>query len=384
MPATARLAGLPWSGETFPSRWARRGGFCYDFGYLIRLVQECAFRAHREPYHPVRGTPSSRVRSSGCAPGGAHGVRACGRGCGRADRAGGKTRPCGARCHSQRSGEPGEPSRGALDGVVSRSRGGDTPAGRNRRCSRGRSRGGGQEACGRWMAASASLPERWRGRRRASKTRPRPHSNQQPWRSHRWLRRGRAGEMRRTRRPRPAQCCRSGHGRHRCGRAPAAAAHGAKEGLRPAAAGSATLGQTPCPAATPALPQVAYPSRCERCAGRGRRPILAQFPCRPPPESVAVLFVPGGGRSGACSSNVPPVVEPDGSSRPPAAPQDGKSAGGRVRNPHRGPFPANPLMTAGIFGTPVEPGEIATAFAIDLGPAGTIEAARTRWTAYWS
>jgi hypothetical protein len=32
-----------------------------------------------------------------------------------------------------------------------------------------------------------------------------------------------------------------------------------------------------------------------------------------------------------------------------------------------------------ILGAPVEPGEIATAFAIDLGPAGTIEAALTRW-----
>jgi hypothetical protein len=49
------------------------------------------------------------------------------------------------------------------------------------------------------------------------------------------------------------------------------------------------------------------------------------------------------------------------------------------KSPLSAPFPANPLMTTGIFDTPIEPGEIATAFGIDLGPAGTIEAARTRW-----
>ena len=43
-------------------------------------------------------------------------------------------------------------------------------------------------------------------------------------------------------------------------------------------------------------------------------------------------------------------------------------------------FPSNPLMTTGIFENQVEPGVISTEFGVDLGPASTIEALRTRWS----
>lgn len=42
-------------------------------------------------------------------------------------------------------------------------------------------------------------------------------------------------------------------------------------------------------------------------------------------------------------------------------------------------FNFNPLMTTGILEAPPAPGAIATEFAIDLGAAATIEAARARW-----
>jgi hypothetical protein len=46
MPATLGLSGHGLGAEKRSlSQWAQRSGFCYGFGYLIRLVQECAFRA---------------------------------------------------------------------------------------------------------------------------------------------------------------------------------------------------------------------------------------------------------------------------------------------------------------------------------------------------
>jgi hypothetical protein len=45
----------------------------------------------------------------------------------------------------------------------------------------------------------------------------------------------------------------------------------------------------------------------------------------------------------------------------------------------RAPMPVNPLMTTGILDAPVEPGAIASEFAIDLGAAATVELARARW-----
>ena len=54
---------------------------------------------------------------------------------------------------------------------------------------------------------------------------------------------------------------------------------------------------------------------------------------------------------------------------------------GHMAMPFHAPLlQSNPLMTTGIFDAPVEPGAIAVAFAVDLGPATTIEAMRTRWS----
>ena len=43
-------------------------------------------------------------------------------------------------------------------------------------------------------------------------------------------------------------------------------------------------------------------------------------------------------------------------------------------------FRSNPLLTTGILDTPIEHGALATEFAIDLGPATTIDAMRARWS----
>ncbi len=43
-------------------------------------------------------------------------------------------------------------------------------------------------------------------------------------------------------------------------------------------------------------------------------------------------------------------------------------------------FRSNPLLTTGIIDMPIERSAIATEFAIDLGPATTIDALRTRWS----
>jgi hypothetical protein len=95
------------------------------------------------------------------------------------------------------------------------------------------------------------------------------------------------------------------------------------------------------------------------------------------PDSVAAAVRPSAASVQAPVSNIPPAVDPMIAPVPLPRPNAARAPAAAPES--TAPFPANPLMTAGIFGAPVEPGEIATAFAIDLGPAGTIEAALTRW-----
>jgi hypothetical protein len=163
--------------------------------------------------------------------------------------------------------------------------------------------------------------------------------------------------------------------------APGAAAHGAKEGLRPAAASPATPGQTRALAAMPALPQVPIASPVASAAPDAVPAYTGAIPLPAAPENAAAVVRPSAAAAQAGSSIGLPGGEPMAAPVPLPRPKTARAPAAGPESPAAAPFPASPLMTAGIFGTPVEPGEIATAFAIDLGPAGTIEAARMRWTA---
>jgi hypothetical protein len=109
------------------------------------------------------------------------------------------------------------------------------------------------------------------------------------------------------------------------------------------------------PAYTGTIPMPAAPENAEPAA------MIRPFPApAPPPHATAEQ--PGGGPVPLPRSNAAKV--------PPASPAA----------PIRAPlFPSNPLMTTGILDAPIGPGIIATEFAIDLGAAGTVEAARVRW-----
>lgn len=72
--------------------------------------------------------------------------------------------------------------------------------------------------------------------------------------------------------------------------------------------------------------------------------------------------------------SVPPVRP--GATKPQPRPPAPAAAPG-----HAPSFQANPLMTAGIFDGPAEPGGSAGEFAIDLGGGTTVEALRARWNA---
>jgi hypothetical protein len=120
----------------------------------------------------------------------------------------------------------------------------------------------------------------------------------------------------------------------------------------PAIAGNAPPAQT----YTGTIPMPAVPE------GNGPPGMMRPFPT--PSQSVA----------SAVAEPAAPAAQPrPGAARPTAA----------IRAPL---FQSNPLMTTGIFDTPVEPGAIAaphapaTEFAIDLGAAPTVEALRTRWS----
>jgi hypothetical protein len=104
------------------------------------------------------------------------------------------------------------------------------------------------------------------------------------------------------------------------------------------------------PANTGAIPMPTSPD------ANGPPGMMRPFPVQPPPSAAAAdpwsgLRSPGGART-----------------PPPAA------------SIHTPVFQLNPLMTAGIFDTPADPGTAATEFAIDLGAAPTVEALRARWS----
>jgi hypothetical protein len=119
----------------------------------------------------------------------------------------------------------------------------------------------------------------------------------------------------------------------------------------------------PAPAYTGTVPMPAAPESAT--------PTIRPFPAATPLSSSAA----------APAAAEPPIGPPvplprpfPSKAQPVAAP-----AAAAAPAPARGPLPVNPLMTTGIIDAPVEPGAIAPEFAIDLGAAATIDAARARW-----
>jgi hypothetical protein len=119
----------------------------------------------------------------------------------------------------------------------------------------------------------------------------------------------------------------------------------------------------------------------------GAIPMLSPEPVAPP---VAARPFAGEAQVMAPPAHAPPPIPVP--LPPPAAPPRAASTeptgSGPLAHGATKPHPAavqlpqlqsNPLMTAGIFNGPVEPGVIAAEFAIDLGGAPTIEVLRTRW-----
>ncbi len=100
----------------------------------------------------------------------------------------------------------------------------------------------------------------------------------------------------------------------------------------------------------------------------------------PPANTPAAIAAAAPAHTGSISSTPPAPSDatgPSGMMRPfPIQPASNGHAAAS-RSPL---FPSNPLMTTGIFENQVEPGVISTEFGVDLGPASTIEALRTRWS----
>ena len=91
--------------------------------------------------------------------------------------------------------------------------------------------------------------------------------------------------------------------------------------------------------------------------------MIRPFPASAPPSDATTEATAGSG-------GPIPLPRPNAAKLPPTPPAA----------PTRAPlFPSNPLMTTGILDAPIAPDVIATEFAIDLGAAGTVEAARLRW-----
>lgn len=76
----------------------------------------------------------------------------------------------------------------------------------------------------------------------------------------------------------------------------------------------------------------------------------------------------------------PQIGEPATTAVPQTKPVAGATPP-RTTATFRTPFlQSNPLMTTGILDGPVEPGPLAVEFAVDLGPATTVDALRARWS----
>jgi hypothetical protein len=116
-------------------------------------------------------------------------------------------------------------------------------------------------------------------------------------------------------------------------------------------------GPPPGPAYTGTIPMPAAPES----AAPTIRPYAAAAPL-PLPSIAPAAAEPPIGPSIPLPRPFPSKAQPIASAAPP-----------------RAPMPVNPLMTTGILDAPVEPGAIASEFAIDLGATTTVDAARTRW-----
>jgi hypothetical protein len=111
------------------------------------------------------------------------------------------------------------------------------------------------------------------------------------------------------------------------------------------------------PAYTGTIPMPAPPENA------GPAAMIRPFPASAPPSDATTEATAGSG-------GPIPLPRPNAAKLPPTPPAA----------PTRAPlFPSNPLMTTGILDAPIAPDVIATEFAIDLGAAGTVEAARLRW-----
>jgi hypothetical protein len=123
-------------------------------------------------------------------------------------------------------------------------------------------------------------------------------------------------------------------------------------------------GPPPGPAYTGTIPMPA----AQESAAPAIRPYSVVAPL-PPPGAPAAAEPPIGPSV--------PLPRPFPSKAQPVA--SAATAAAAAAPQARAPMPVNPLMTTGILDAPVEPGAIATEFAIDLGAAATVDAARTRW-----
>ncbi len=99
----------------------------------------------------------------------------------------------------------------------------------------------------------------------------------------------------------------------------------------------------------------------------------------PPANTPAAITAAAPAHTGSISST-PPGTEATGPSGMMRQFPTQPGSGGHVATARSPLFPSNPLMTTGIFENQVEPGAISTEFGVDLGPASTIEALRTRWS----
>ena len=124
-------------------------------------------------------------------------------------------------------------------------------------------------------------------------------------------------------------------------------------------------GPLPAPAYTGTIPMPAAPES----AAPTIRPYSVVAPL-PPPGAPAAAELPIG-PSIPLPRPFPSKVLPSASATTAASAAAAPQA--------RAPMPVNPLMTTGILDAPVEPGAIASEFAVDLGATATVELARARW-----
>ncbi len=101
----------------------------------------------------------------------------------------------------------------------------------------------------------------------------------------------------------------------------------------------------------------------------------------PPPANAPAAIAAAAPTHTGSISNTPSAgseaTGPSGMIRPFPTQQGPNGHATAARSPL---FPSNPLMTTGIFENQIEPGAISTEFGVDLGPASTIDALRTRWS----